>query len=115
VLYPPVNRLAASFVATFFPLNPGLPAELCSFDRIELRKTAAIKTSTTSRPTLPLAQPVSDNDAIDMATLELLASWRLQDATTDPEQIRAAEQELAEFKKALNESRAVAGEPVLFP
>jgi hypothetical protein len=58
---------------------------------------------------------VSGNGAIDTATLELLARWRVQDATTDPEQIRAAEQELAEFKKALNESRTVAGEPVLFP
>jgi hypothetical protein len=50
-----------------------------------------------------------------MATLELLANWRVQDATTDPEQIRAAEQEVADFKKAMNENRTVAGEPVLFP
>jgi hypothetical protein len=39
----------------------------------------------------------------------------VQDGTADPELIRTAEQELAEFKKALNESRTVAGEPVLFP
>ena len=60
---------------------------------LKLRKTVAIKTPTISRPTLPPPQPVSGNDAIGTATLELLASWRLQDATTDPEQIRAAEQE----------------------
>jgi len=59
--------------------------------------------------------PVTGNGSVDRATLELLASWRAQDATTDPEQIRAAEQELADFKKRMNESRAVAGEPVLFP
>jgi hypothetical protein len=65
-------------------------------------------------PAQPLPQ-ASGNGAIDTATLELLASWRLQDATADPELVRAAEQELAEFKNALNEGRTVAGEPVLFP
>ena len=57
----------------------------------------------------------SDNGSLDTATLELLASWRLQDATEDPEEIRAAEQELAEFKRAMNENRASAGEPLLYP
>jgi hypothetical protein len=74
-----------------------------------------MKSRTISRPTMPPRPQVSGNGAIDTATLELLASWRMQDATADPEQIRAAEQELAEFKRALNESRTVAGEPVLFP
>jgi hypothetical protein len=74
-----------------------------------------MKAPTTPRPTVQPLRSVSGNGAIDTATLELLARWRVQDATTDPEQIRAAEQELAEFKKALNESRTVAGEPVLFP
>jgi hypothetical protein len=45
----------------------------------------------------------------------LLASWRQQDATTDPEQIRAAEKEVAEFKKAMNETRTATGEPALYP
>lgn len=57
----------------------------------------------------------SRNGSIDTATLELLATWQIQDATTDPEQIRAAEQELADFKKAMNDNRTVAGEHVLFP
>jgi hypothetical protein len=74
-----------------------------------------MKTPTTSRATIPPLPQVSGNGAIDTATLELLASWRVQDATADPEQIRAAEQELAEFKKAMNESRTVAGELALFP
>ena len=64
---------------------------------------------------MPPPPQASSNGSIDTATLELLASWRIQDATTDPEQIRAAEQELADFKKAMNESRTVAGERVVFP
>ena len=57
----------------------------------------------------------SSSQAIDNATLELLAEWQLQDATDDPETIRAAEQELAEFKKAMNETRVRAGERILYP
>ncbi len=64
---------------------------------------------------MPPPPRASGNSIIDTATLELLANWRAQDATADPEQIRAAEQELAEFKKALNDRRTAAGEPVLFP
>ncbi len=74
-----------------------------------------MKPPTKLRATATPPPQVSGNGASDTATIELLASWRLQDATADPEQIRAAEQELAEFKKALNESRTVAGESVLFP
>jgi hypothetical protein len=72
-----------------------------------------MKQPSTSEPMqLPLPPP---SGSIDTATLDLLAAWREQDATTDPEQIRAAEEELAEFKKAMNESRKLAGESLLFP
>ena len=75
-----------------------------------------MKESTTSPPTLTLGPPAAANSSpIDTATLELLASWRLQDATTDPEPIRAAEIEIEEFKKAMNENRMAAGEPILYP
>lgn len=74
-----------------------------------------MKEPMTSKPTVPRPPQVSGNGSIDTATLELLANWRVQDATTDPEQIRAAEKELADFKKAMNENRTVAGESVLFP
>ncbi len=37
---------------------------------------------------------------------ELLQSWIDEDATDDPDEIRVAEQELAEFKRAMNENRA---------
>jgi hypothetical protein len=64
-------------------------------------------------PTPPMAPP-SAKGAIDTATLELLQGWRFQDATDNPEEIRAAEQELIEFKKAMNENRTLAGEPLLY-
>ena len=67
-----------------------------------------------TNPMPPLAQP-SNNSPIDTATLELFAKWRAEDATDDPEELRKAEQELAEFKKAMNENRAQAGEPLLYP
>jgi predicted transcriptional regulator len=47
------------------------------------------------------------------ATLALLQSWVDQDATDDPEEIRAAEAELEAFKQAMNENRA--GESPLYP
>jgi len=63
-------------------------------------------------PTLPQS---SAPGSIDTATLELLASWRAQDATDHPEDLRAAEQELADFKKAMNDNRTSSGEPRLYP
>jgi hypothetical protein len=48
-------------------------------------------------------------------TLELLARWRLEDAAKNPEEVEAAEKELAEFKKTMNESRASSGEHLLYP
>ena len=65
-------------------------------------------------PMPPMAQP-SINDPVDTATLELLAGWRIEDVTDNPEELRAAEQELTEFKRAMNNTRASAGEPLLFP
>src|ERR1700722_12670203 len=51
---------------------------------------------------------------IDTATLELLAAWRAGDSTTDPEKLHEAD-EVAEFKKAMNEHRAVTDTRLLFP
>ena len=64
---------------------------------------------------MPPSAPLSANGSIDTATLDLLEAWRLQDATDDPEQRRAAEQELTEFKKTMNENRTLSGEPLLYP
>jgi hypothetical protein len=45
--------------------------------------------------------------------LALLRAWHAEDATDDPEEIRKAEEELAAFKKAINENRA--GERPIYP
>jgi hypothetical protein len=52
---------------------------------------------------MPSTPPPSG--AIDTSTLELLAAWRAEDATTDPEKLRQADEEVAEFKRAMNENR----------
>ena len=57
---------------------------------------------------LPPAEP-------GQATLELLARWLEEDATDDPEEIRKAEDELEEFKRALNAERDRVGARRLFP
>ena len=69
--------------------------------------------TTSGTEPMPLPQP-STPGSIDTATLELLASWRAQDATDNPEELRAAEQELAAFKKTMNGNRENAGEPRLY-
>jgi hypothetical protein len=52
---------------------------------------------------------------VDSATLELLAAWRAEDATSDPEKLRGADEEIAEFKQAMNRNRAEVGARPLFP
>jgi len=52
---------------------------------------------------------------IDTTTLELLAAWKAEDATTDPEELRKADEEIAEFKKAMNETRFASGARPIFP
>jgi len=61
------------------------------------------------------APPPPPTGFVDTATLELLATWKAEDATTDPEKLRAADEEVAEFKKAMNENRAATGARLLFP
>jgi hypothetical protein len=73
-----------------------------------------MKTSITSHPTIPLPPEVSGNGSIDTATLELLATWKAEDATTDLDELRQADVEVAEFKKAMNDSRAASGARLLF-
>jgi hypothetical protein len=70
-----------------------------------------------SNPTTPKppAPQVSAQGSIDTATLELLAAWKAEDATTDPEKLREADEQIAEFKKSMNENRAATGARLLFP
>ena len=59
------------------------------------------------------AEPVID--AENAAAIALLRSWREQDATDDPEELRKAEEELAEFKRNMNANRAATGERLVYP
>jgi hypothetical protein len=61
---------------------------------------------------LPAAEPAAPPKD---RTLELFAQWEAEDATDDPEEIRRAEEELAELKKGLDAPRAEAGARLLFP
>lgn len=67
------------------------------------------------RGRLPGSASPSVPQSVDTATLELLSIWQREDATTDPAQLRAAEEELAAFRKAVNEARTASGEPLVYP
>ena len=73
-----------------------------------------MKQPSTSKP-LNAAPFHLSRGAVDTATLELLAAWGAQDATTDPEKLREADKEVGEFKKAMNANRAATGARLLFP
>jgi hypothetical protein len=49
----------------------------------------------------------SNRASVDTATLELLASREAQDATDNAEDLLAAERDLSDFKRAMNENRAI--------
>ncbi len=74
-----------------------------------------MKPPTTLQLNVPPPPHGLSNGSIDTATLELLAAWKAEDATTDPEKLREADEEVAAFKKAMNENRAATGARLLFP
>jgi hypothetical protein len=49
------------------------------------------------------------------ATMALMKAWLEEDATDDPEEIRAAEEELREFKLSMNLPRKETGARLLYP
>jgi hypothetical protein len=53
--------------------------------------------------------------SVDTATLDLLSLWQEEDATADPGQLRAEEEDLATFMKNLSEARTASGEPLVYP
>ena len=73
-----------------------------------------MKQPTTMQSASVPPSPIPDG-SVDTATLELLAAWKAEDATTDPEKIRAANEEVDAFMKAMIENRAATGERLLFP
>jgi len=50
----------------------------------------------------------------DTATMALLKSW-IEEAPTDPEEIRKAEEELLEFKRNMNLPRKIGEMRLLYP
>jgi hypothetical protein len=77
-----------------------------------VNRQAQLPNEAHTKPPLP---PPQGRQAVDTATLDLLAAWRLEDATGNLDEIHAAERELSEFKKAMNETRALAGELPIYP
>ena len=78
--------------------------------------------ATTTDPAVvpPVGAPVQPGATgatgeVDTETLALLEAWARQDATADPEKLRAARKELDEVKRAMNENRAATGERILYP
>jgi hypothetical protein len=62
--------------------------------------------------------PATEHAVKDQATLDLLARWDAEDATTDPAELASRRQELDEFGQALNENRLHAEGPAarkIFP
>jgi len=49
------------------------------------------------------------------ATMALIKTWLEEDATDDPEEIRAAEEDLREFKRNMNLPRKQTGARLLYP
>ena len=98
--------------------SSSLPAivrrRLASIGTIEISEVRAMKQRTTSQTSPPPVPYAPSNGSIDTATLELLAAWKAEDATTDPEKLREADEEIAAFKKAMNENRAATGAQPLF-
>jgi len=76
---------------------------------------SAMKQPATIQFNVPPPPHELSNSSIDAATLALLAAWKAEDATTDPEKLREADEEVAEFKKAMNENRSATGARLLFP
>ena len=60
--------------------------------------------------TLPALPPPSIVSERNKAAIAALRSWRDQDATDDPEEIRKAEAELAEFKRNIDANRTETGD-----
>ncbi len=64
-------------------------------------------------PPAESARPPADEG--DAASIALLQSWLAEDATNDPEEIRAAQKQLDEFKRAINAERERAGARQIYP
>jgi hypothetical protein len=64
---------------------------------------------------LPGGSAASVPRSVDTATLDLLSVWQREDATSDPAQLKAAQEELSVFMRAVNGGRTASGEPLVYP
>lgn len=62
-----------------------------------------------------LVAPAVPISAENQAAIALLDSWIAEDATDDPEELRRAEEELAEFKRQMNANRVASADTLVFP
>ena len=64
---------------------------------------------------LPEEAGRSDEIAENAASIALLQAWLEEDATDDPAEIRKAQEELNEFKRAINAERERVGARRVYP
>ncbi len=60
---------------------------------------------------LPPAPPAVEEDP----TLALFAQWDREDAQMTPEELTAAQEDFAEFKRSINDERLRAGARIVYP
>ena len=82
-----------------------------------MSQRATTTDSAAVRPAAALLHPgaTGASGEVDSETLALLEAWAREDATDDPETLRAARKELDEFKRAMNANRTATGERILYP
>lgn len=110
------------FVQEYRPIRPTTnvlltkPTLLCKVDPRTTYSQTRVFTMK-RQPTPETSTPKADATAgvVDTATLALLARWKAENATQNAEELLAAKRELNEFKKAMNDNRAEAGELVPYP
>ena len=96
-------------------LTPAEEARLAAAARREGLEPTELARKLVTEHLPPVLENESEVDAENAAAIALLQSWLKEEATDDPEEIRKAEQELAEFKQNLNANRAATDERLLFP
>src|SRR5579862_6486867 len=72
---------------------------------------AQVATTPASAPAKPASALTTEQEA----AIALLTSYLETEATDDPEEIRKAEEDLAEFKRNMNANRAATGERLVYP
>jgi hypothetical protein len=101
-------------------LTPGQGEQLRAAAQAEGVDLAALAQKLVAEhlPTMPVAAPTPSAPEIsakNRAAIAMLQGWMAEDATDDPEEIRRAEEELAELKRNLNANRAASAETLVFP